>query len=214
MEPAVASSELFISREQINRLPLTSYNGPIHLIDTPERAQAALERLRSEAVLGFDTESRPSFTREVSYPPALVQLAGAEAVWLFQLAPLRGLGGLSTLLADGRVLKAGVALTDDVKKLIAIEPFEPAGFVELATLADACHIRNNGLRGLLAACLGVRISKNAQRSNWGRRWLAAEQIRYAATDAWASREVYCHLARQATPEALAAAMRLRLTPER
>ena len=190
-----AQKILFISKDEINRLPITSYSGAIHLVANHQYLTEAVQALRDERVLGFDTETRPSFTRDSSYPTSLIQLAGTDAVYLFQLNRLGRLGALTELLADQTLIKAGVALDADVRKLQEIEAFTPGGFVDLAAMSDSCGIGNNGLRGLTAACMGIRISKRAQRSNWGRQRLSPSQIKYAATDAWASRQIYLALAR-------------------
>ena len=66
----------------------------------------------------------------------------------------------------------------------------PAGFVEIADLTAKLKYENRGLRALAALLLKGRISKAAQVTNWARESLDARQIRYAATDAWISREIY------------------------
>ncbi len=192
-----------LSKEEINTLPLVRYDGPIHLITHPDRVAGAVDRLRREPLLGFDTETRPAFRKGESYPPALVQLADAEAVYIFQLARLGGAPDLGRLLADPAITKCGMAPADDVRELQQRVPFEPAGFVDLAAIARREGFKRCGLRTLTATLLSFRISKGAQRSNWGRRDLSDSQITYAATDAWASRQVYLAMARQGwnmTPE--------------
>ena len=182
-----------ITREEINRLPLFRYEGQIHLIQTDEQAAAAVGELRRERVLGFDIETRPTFRKGESYPPAILQLAGSSAVYVFQLLRLKDLKWFSDLFSDAGIIKAGVSLDYDVRKLKERQNFQDAGFVELSTLSDAAGIRNNGLRGLAAILLKLRVSKGAQRSNWGRLDLTREQIVYAATDAFISREIYLRL---------------------
>jgi ribonuclease D len=88
----------------------------------------------------------------------------------------------------------GVATDFDVKQLQEIHAFSPSSFINLETLTDELGIVNNGLRSLTAIVLGFRISKGEQRSNWSRSKLTDRQIRYAATDAWVSREIYLRLA--------------------
>jgi ribonuclease D len=183
-----------ISREEINRLPIARYDGPVRMITSADGARAAIRELKREKVLGFDTETRAAFRKGESYPPALVQLAGEGAVWLFRLNRLAGLGGLARILSQPGVVKAGVALERDIKELREVRRFKPAGFVELEKLSDYRGIAANGLRGLAAIVLGVRISKGAQRSNWARARLSEKMIQYAATDAWACREIYLRLA--------------------
>jgi len=191
---------LSISRDEINTLPLFKYDGPIHLIQTDEQARDAVRELRRERVLGFDIESRPSFRKGESHPPALLQLAGSGAVYVFQLLKLQDVSWFRDLFSDPAVIKAGVGLDHDIRKLKARQEFETAGFVELSALSDAAGIRNNGLRGLAAILLGFRVSKGAQRSNWSRPDLSREQIVYAATDAFVSRELYLQLTRNQSKE--------------
>ena len=182
-----------ISRDEINKLPLFKYEGQIHLIQTDSQAAVAVSELRRERVLGFDIEIRPTFQKGESYPPALLQLAGSSAVYVFQLLQLQDLKWFTDLFSDAGIIKAGVSLDHDIKKLKARQDFEDAGFVELSALSDSAGIKNNGLRGLAAILLGLRISKGAQRSNWSRPELTREQILYAATDAFISREIYLRL---------------------
>ncbi len=189
-----------ISRDEINTLPLYKYDGPIHLVQTDEQARDAVRELRRERVLGFDMESRPSFQKGESHPPALLQLAGSGAVYIFQLLALQDVSWFRDLFSDPAVIKAGVGLDHDIRKLKARQDFETAGFVELSALSAAAGIRNKGLRGLAAILLGIRVSKGAQRSNWSRRNLSREQIVYAATDAFVSRELYLQLTRNQSGE--------------
>lgn len=182
-----------ISRDEINKLPLFKYEGQIHLIQTDSQAVVAVNELRRERVLGFDIETRPTFQKGESNPPALLQLAGSSAVYVFQLLQLRDLKRFNELFSDAGIIKAGVSLDYDIRKLKECQDFQPAGFVELSELSDRAGIRNNGLRGLAAILLGFRISKRAQRSNWSRRDLTREQILYAATDAFICREIYLRI---------------------
>lgn len=180
-----------ISREEINQLPLARYEGPIHLIRDPASWPAALAALRRETVaIGFDTETRPVFKKGESFPTALIQMATAEGVWLFQLSRLPSLDPLVDILADPALLKVGVALRDDFVKLRELADFQENGVVDLATMAQRLGLLNTGLRSLTAIFLGFRISKAAQVTNWGRPELSDAQIQYAATDAWASRQLF------------------------
>ncbi len=185
-----------LAPEEINLLPLGQYTGPIRIVASAAEAHRAVGELSAEHVLGFDTETRAAFRKGEHYPPALVQLAGRTAVYLFRLRPMGGLGELLRLLSDPRVVKAGVALERDLKELQELRYFRPAGFVEVEKLADGHGVAANGLRGLAAVVLGMRISKGAQRTNWDLPRLTEKQLRYAATDAWACREIYLRLTAQ------------------
>ena len=185
-----------IRREEINRLPIRRFEGPVHVVADDTDLRKAVRALSRERLLGFDTESRPSFQRGQVFPVALLQLAGAKACYIFQLQILKDLTPLWDLLAQRRILKVGVALDGDIQRLRERAPLEPAGFLDLATETTRLGIQNNGLRALCALLLGFRISKSAQRTNWARETLTEKQIVYAATDAWAGREIYLDLVRR------------------
>ncbi|MDR1816993.1 MAG: 3'-5' exonuclease domain-containing protein 2 [Puniceicoccales bacterium] len=184
---------LRIEKDAIAALPLGQYEGKIILVEDPEDTPAAVKALAKERVLGFDTESRPSFRAGTTYLPSLLQLAGSEAVYLFRLDACGGIPPLYPLLKDERILKVGVAVRDDVRGLQDRAPFRDAGFVEISDFTRRAGIENTGLRALAAHYLGLRISKSAQVTNWANKRLTQQQIVYAATDAWVSRELYLHL---------------------
>lgn len=182
-----------ITKEETNHLELNRYRGSITFVADDESLTHALKALRREKVLGFDTESRPSFKKGQNFLPSLVQLCGEETVYIFQLEKLSNPKRLFRLFERDDILKVGVATGFDVRQLTEITPFKARGFLDLEPLTDKCGIKNNGLRSLSAIVLGFRISKSEQRSNWGRVQLSERQIQYAATDAWVSREIYLRL---------------------
>jgi ribonuclease D len=179
-----------ISKAEINELPLISWEGRIEILTTVDEMTQAVEKLRHETVLGFDTETRPSFKKGEYYPPALIQLGTLECVYLFRISLSKTLAPLRPLLESESILKTGVAIKDDVKELRKMEDFQPAGFVEIADITLKLGYENRGLRPLAGLLMQGRISKAAQVSNWARPELDQKQIRYAATDAWISRELY------------------------
>ena len=184
---------LHISKDEINQLPMKQYEGPIHLVRTLKEAEQAAEKLKQETLLGFDTETRPTFRVGEYYQPSLLQLATANEVFLFQIK-LTGLTkGLCDVLSRPDIIKTGVSIRSDVSELRKLTDFKPAGFVELAEHAKKAHIKNLGLRGLAALLLGFRVSKREQTSNWAKNELTESQLRYAATDAWLGREIYLHM---------------------
>ena len=179
-----------LTKEAINDLPILSYEGDILLVQTPGELAEALAELRGERILGFDTEARPSFKKGRVSPTALIQLAGQHLVVLVRISLLPFDETLAELLAAPDIVKAGVAIREDMRSLRKIHDFIPAGLADLADMAKSQGIQAQGLRTLAAALMGGRISKAAQCSNWEKKTLTPQQIRYAATDAWIGRELY------------------------
>jgi ribonuclease D len=185
-----------ISKAEINELPLIAWEGDIQILESSEEMEAAASILANESHLGFDTETRPSFKKGDYYPPALIQLATEHCVYLFRISETETFDPLLPILESPDILKTGVAIKDDVKELRAMEDFTPDGFVEIADITVKLGYENRGLRALAGLLLQGRISKAAQVTNWARPKLDNKQVRYAATDAWISREIY----RQAVAE--------------
>lgn len=189
------ANALYINAQEIQKLPLYQYDGPFELITRDRDIVRVLPILEAETVLGFDTETQPAFEKGKSYPTAIVQLATAQKVFLFQLARMRRYDWFSRIFSAKKILKVGVAIDQDIAKLRELHDFEPAAFVDLAHLAARAGIKNRGVRGLAALLMGIRVSKNARRSNWGRNDLSRHQILYAAGDAWLCRELYFRLSK-------------------
>lgn len=185
-----------LSHEDINSLPLRAYEGVIHQVRTDEQMDAAVQKLFMERVIGFDIESKPCFSKGEKHPPALLQLAASDCVYIFRLIDRSLPDSLCALLSDERVVKSGVALRDDLKDLRGLREFTPAGFIDLGEAARKGGLQHHGLKGMAALLMGFRISKSAQRSNWASEHLTEKQIVYAATDAWLSRELYFELLRR------------------
>ena len=119
-----------ISPEAVNALPIRRYEGDVRLIATREDAERAAADFAAEHVVGFDTETRPAFRVGQSYPTALVQVASARAVYLFQLARADFSAVLRDLLASPATVKAGVGLAEDVRQLGKVFEVAPAALVE------------------------------------------------------------------------------------
>lgn len=179
-----------ITKAEINELPLMQWDGEIRVLSTREEMRDAVDELQRCIHLGFDTETRPTFKKGQYYPPALIQLANPDCVYLFRISQIDTLDPVLPLLESEKILKTGVAIKDDVKELRAMQDFKPGGFIEIADITKKLGYENRGLRALAALLMGGRISKAAQVSNWARPELDNKQIRYAATDAWISREIY------------------------
>ncbi|MDZ7777232.1 MAG: 3'-5' exonuclease [Bacteroidales bacterium] len=179
-----------ITKEEVNNLDIGAFKGTIYVVEDEAGVDKAMELLNGESVLGFDTETKPSFKRGEQYTPSLLQLAGADFAVLFRLHATGLPDKLIALLESQKVLKVGIAIGRDLEELQEITPFEPGGFTDLNTLAPEKGYENVGVRRLSAMVLGIRISKRQQTSNWEAENLKPAQLEYAATDAWVCRQIF------------------------
>lgn len=186
----VMNYQLHISKDEINTLPRYTFEGNVAVIESEETALDAVNNLKNEKVLGFDTETRAAFKKGERYDVSLLQLATGSNVYLFRLNKLPALPELFEILANPNIVKAGVAIKDDIKALQKLHPFKPEAFVDLAQVAQEKNIENFGLRALTAIVLEKRLSKKAKISNWDRKTLTPEQITYAACDGAVGYEIY------------------------
>jgi len=182
-----------INDDELRKLPLLQFEGRITLIDTYDKFRRAMDDIGKPDLLGFDTETRPSFKKGRRYKVALLQLADAHRAWLFRLNMIGLPTELAALLADKTVVKTGVAIRDDLKALRLLLPFEPHGFIDLQNVVADHGIKELGLKKLTAITLGHTISKSQQVSNWEAPALTEPQQLYAATDAWVCRQIYLAL---------------------
>lgn len=186
-----------LTPEQVNELPLASCPLPHFLVPYEVSLEEICLKLERETIIGFDTETKPAFKAGQSYSPALMQLASKQAVYLVQLPVIQRLQPLQKLL-EMSSLKVGVGIGEDLRRLMAYfnlraSPNKGSQFVDLTTLARSQGLATGSLRGLTAELLRRRLSKGAQLTNWGAPILTPQQLRYAALDAWASREIYLRL---------------------
>ena len=179
-----------ISVEELVELPLRAFEGEIVLVDNFKMVKLAEKYLSQNKVLGFDTETRPSFKKGDNHTVALLQLSTQERAFLFRTQKIGLPEGIRQILIQPDIIKAGVAIRDDLKTLQRISPFRPAGFIELQDHARKAGIQNISLKKLCAIVCGFRISKSQQLSNWEADELTPQQMIYAATDAWVSLMIY------------------------
>jgi ribonuclease D len=111
-------------------------------------------------------------------------------VYLFQLRRTETHPVLADLLSDPRIIKAGISLKDDLRALKQVFDFTEDNMLDLGTVARSGGLGQTGVRNLAGILLGFRIPKSTKTSNWAARELSEAQITYAATDAWACRELY------------------------
>lgn len=180
----------FISKEDINLLPMYEFAGKVEVIVDHGHALIAIHKLAQESLLGFDTETKPVFVKGQTNKVALLQLAAPDCVYLFRMNRLPQMKELAHLLENPNIIKAGVAIQDDLKGLQKILPMQPKGFVDLSKEAEKRGFESVGLRPLTAIFLGLRLSKKAKITNWERHDLTEQQVAYAACDAEVGRIIY------------------------
>jgi len=194
--PIVRMFQISISPEEISALELASFPGEIVVVNEAEGPvmNQAVRYLKKQRVIGFDTETRPTFSPEQhSSGTALLQLSGSGKAYLFRLKKSGLPRALASVLANPNILKIGAATLDDVRGLQKITKFAPKGFVDLQNLVWEYGIRDKSVKKMAAIILGVKISKAQQLSNWEAEHLSEGQQKYAATDAWVCREMYLRL---------------------
>ena len=179
-----------ITREELAALPVQRYEGEVNVVTKPAELERAMEDIRAEHVVGFDTETRPAFRKGESYLPCLMQVATARRVHVLQLSRVDCSAAAAELLGSRTVIKAGIGLSYDLGQLERLFPFDATAVLDLGEAAKRLGFQQSGVRNLAGLLLGFRIPKGAQTSNWAARHLSEEQLRYAATDAWACRELY------------------------
>jgi ribonuclease D len=179
-----------VSREAMNALPIRRYEGPVHVVTDAAQVRLATQDILQQDVIGFDTETRPAFARGESYLPSLVQFATANAVYLLQLAHQELFAATREILASEKTVKAGVSVADDLRNLKRLFDFDERSVIDLGKVAERNGLKQTGVRNLAGMFLGARIPKGAKITNWAARRLTPHQITYAATDAWACRELY------------------------
>jgi ribonuclease D len=179
-----------ISHEEINRLPLKTFEGKTVVVSDVRQISKAMKEIEKYDVVGFDTETRPSFKRGQLYQVSLLQLAVPKKAFLIRVNHTGLTEEVTALFENENVIKTGVGIRDDLKALQKLKPFEPAGFFDLSTLAKQAGLQVESVKKLTALLLGFRISKSAQTSNWEAATFTQKQIEYAATDAWVCLELY------------------------
>ena len=179
----------------MEKLEFASFPGKIHVIDSVGADfNRAIAYLRSQKIIGFDTETRPTFSQEQPrYGVALLQLSGPDKAFLFRINKIGMHRRLCNLLASEKVVKVGAAIHDDIRGLQKKHDFVPSEFVDLQKIVCEWGIRDKSVKKMAAIILGFRVSKTQQLSNWEAEKLSDSQCRYAATDAWVCREMYLKL---------------------
>lgn len=191
-------SQVTISRSMLAASELPVYSGVsmarITLVDNAGLAERAMAELLAVPVIGFDTESKPTFQKgEVSTGPHLVQLANDERVFLFPVLFAVNHEVLRRVLATPQVVKVGFGLGNDRTALRARLGIELNNVLDLGEV-----LRGPGHRGTVGAKVAVahyfgqkfQKSKKVGTSNWASPRLNDRQLLYAANDAHVALQIY------------------------
>ena len=184
-----------ISNEQTALLPAVEFRGEIRIVEHERDIAAACKTLAEQPVIGFDTETRPTFRPGVTFRVSLLQLSTPTVCYLFRLNKIPLAKPILQLLEDRRILKIGADVAGDLRSLRQIRHFRDGGFVDLQGIAPEWGIGEKSLRKLSAIVLGRRVSKAQRLSNWEAATLTDKQQLYAATDAWVCTRIYEQLLR-------------------
>lgn len=184
-----------ISKDELNELPIEVIPIPVEVIDetTPiDRVGEVCDLLRSSEIVGFDTETKPSFTKGVTHKVALLQLANAEQSYIFRLIRLsdEAKAPLRAIIEDKKLIKVGVGIHDDARILRSDYEWTPAGMLEIRRLTVENQMQVGSLSKIYALLYGKRLTKGQRLSDWEKETLTEAQINYAGLDAWAGLRIF------------------------
>ena len=182
-------------KQKIQTLPRVLFGGRIIVIFTEKDADKAVEYLLKQPILGFDTETKPSFKKGKTYQVALLQVATHDTCFLFRLNQIGITDSIKRLLEDRTITKVGLSLQDDMRQLELRRKFTPGTFIELQKEVKDIGIIDMSLQKIYANLFRMKIAKNQQLSNWETDILTEAQQKYAATDAWACIQIHEEVAR-------------------
>ncbi|WP_086202451.1 3'-5' exonuclease [Acinetobacter silvestris] len=193
------SETILPSKEHIALFPrfqnLTSEH--IVVVKTIEQCHTLADELTTAPFFGFDSESRPTFTKgEIATGPHLIQLATFEKAYLFQINHSI-LEFLKPIFENRHQIKVGFGLKNDAH-LFRKKGIELNNIIELSKCFSSFGFHNAmGLKNAMALLFQVNFpkSKSISTSNWARKTLTPQQIDYAAADAFAAVLVFEELQR-------------------
>jgi RNA polymerase sigma factor for flagellar operon FliA len=201
MSESYLSSEAAPSTMPVETINLPAYQGialkQIHLVNTAQEAAFALSHLMASTVLGYDTESKPIFTRNQSSDgPHLIQLASVDYAFLFpvvttaQITILQPV--LKSVLESSHILKVGFGLGDDNQRLLNKLGIKIAHVLDLSRALSETKKRQLGAKTAVEKYFGqvLQKSKRISTSNWAASNLNEKQLKYAADDAQSALLVY------------------------
>ena len=174
---------------------MAEFTGRIEVVLSASEAERAVNFLLSQPILGFDTETRPSFKRGFQHKVALLQVATEDICFLFRLNHIGLAPSIVRLLEDATLPKIGLSWHDDINSLQKLGPFKTGHFIDIQHYVHDIGIEDMSLQKIYANLFGQKISKRQQLSNWEADVLSDKQKIYAATDAWACINIYKEIIR-------------------
>ncbi len=179
-----------ISKDDILTLPIVRFEGRIVVVDSVEGIAPACADLLSHKIIGFDTETRPTFKPGIWNTVGLLQLSTPGCCYLFRLCNIPLAPQIIEVLESTSTIKVGVAVINDLRVLETFHHIKPDGFIDIQDMVSEWGIAAQSLRKMAAIILGGRVSKAQRLSNWNAVALTPAQQTYAATDAWICIEMY------------------------
>ena len=120
-----------ISNEETAALPAIEFKGEIRIIEHERDIVPACKFLMKQAVVGFDTETRPSFRPGISYRVSLLQLSTPQLCFLFRLNKIPLAKPILQVLETDSILKIGADVAGDLRSLPPTRHLPDRGVVDL-----------------------------------------------------------------------------------
>jgi ribonuclease D len=180
------------AKSDIKLLPKYDLGGRDIVIVTSENLKFSLDDISTYPVLGFDTESRPSFKVGEEHPVCLIQLATPKTCYLFHIKNIKSLSALKPILESKEIKKVGIGLSGDSKSLTKHFGMKLINAIDLVTVFKRIERKNgSGAKHLVATLFAKNLqkSRNISLSNWSKFPLTASQVKYAAEDAMAPLDI-------------------------
>jgi len=140
--------------------------------------------LKEQEILGFDTESKPSFKKKQKNKLSLIQFSTYTRAILIKVIDEVPYEIYYNIFNNEKILKVGCGLKNDLAEL-KIENKYLNTFIDIQVLAKQRGIQQVSLQSLCMSILNKKINKKEQLSNWAAKKLTKKQLLYAATDAYA-----------------------------
>ncbi len=182
-----------ISNDDVAALEAVHFDGRIEVVETLDALAKACKTLAKEQIIGFDTETRPSFQAGVSHKVSLLQLSTESVCFLIRLNKLPLSRDILAILSSDKIKKVGADVKNDISALNKLRHFTAKGFIDLQDEVSKYGIEDKSLRKISGIVLGKKVSKAQRLSNWAANKLTPQQQMYAATDAWVCIEIYNRL---------------------